>query len=140
MILPDVNVLVYALRTDSPHHATCRAWLAGVVGAGLSFGMSPLVLNSVVRIATDKRIFAQPSDGEEVFRFCDNLLGQPHCVSVEPGHRHWAIFRSLCLDTRTLGRRTTDAWLAALAIENGCEWITMDRDFGRFPGLRWGMP
>jgi predicted nucleic acid-binding protein len=65
---------------------------------------------------------------------------QPHCQTVEPGARHFDIFKKLCLDTGTRGRRVTDAWFAALAIESGCEWITLDRDFARFPGLKWQVP
>jgi predicted nucleic acid-binding protein len=82
----------------------------------------------------------QPSPPEEAFRFCDTLLGQPHCQIVEPGERHWDLFRRLCLETNTHGSRVTDAWFAALAIEWGCEWVTMDRDYARFPGLRWAVP
>jgi predicted nucleic acid-binding protein len=65
---------------------------------------------------------------------------QPHCQAVEPGDRHWSIFRRLCIDTDARGPRLTDAWFAALAIEFGCTWITVDRDFTRFPGLTWRLP
>ena len=67
-------------------------------------------------------------------------MRQPHCEVIEPGDRHWAVFRRLCTDTGMRGRRVTDAWFAALAIEWGCEWITTDRDYARFPGLRWAEP
>jgi predicted nucleic acid-binding protein len=77
---------------------------------------------------------------EEAFGFCEDLLEQPHCQIVEPGERHWGIFKRLCMETNTRGRRVTDAWFAALAIEWGCEWVTMDRDYARFPSLRWAMP
>lgn len=140
MILPDVNVLIYAFRADSPHHALCNPWLTAVVAGDARFGLSPLALGALVRITTNPRAYPQPSTAAEAFTFCDYLLGQPNCRVVEPGERHWAIFRRLCLDTGTAGRRVTDAWFAALAIEWGCEWVTMDRDFGRFPGLRWVGP
>ena len=140
MILPDVNVLIYAFRADMPQHPVCRPWLNAVVTGDARFGLSPVVLSAVVRITTDRRIYPEPSELEEAFAFCENLLGQPHCQVVEPGDRHWSIFSRLCLDTRTSGRRVTDAWFAALAIEWGCEWVTMDRDFARFPGLRWSRP
>lgn len=140
MILPDVNVLVYAFREDMPQHAVCRNWLDGILNGDARFGLSPLALSAAVRITTDRRIFAAPSGLEEAFGFCDNLLGQPNCQVVEPGERHWDIFRRLCLETNTSGRRTTDAWFAALAMEWGCEWITLDRDFARFPRLRWARP
>jgi len=76
----------------------------------------------------------------EAFEFCDILLAQPHCQIVEPGERHWDIFRRLCIETNTRGRTITDAWYAALAIEWGCEWITLNCDYARFPGLRWRLP
>lgn len=140
MLLPDVNVLVYAFRRDVLHHAACREWLDGLVLGDARFGMSPQVLGAVIRITTDRRIYAAPSTLDEALGFCDDLLGQPHCEIVGPGERHWTIFQRLCLETGTIGPRITDAWFAALAIERGCEWVTLDRDFARFPGLRWSRP
>jgi hypothetical protein len=140
MILPDVNVLIYAFRQDSPHHALCHAWLTGIVAGEARFGLSPLALSALVRITTNPRVFRQPSALAEAFGFCDYLRDQPNCEIVTPGDRHWSIFRRLCQETDTTGPRITDAWFAALAIEAGCEWVTMDRDFARFPGLRWARP
>ena len=140
MILPDVNVLIYAFRKDSNGHAVCRPWLDGIVASDTRFGVSPLALSAVVRITTNINFASEPSSLEEAFGFCDNLLGQPHCEVIEPGDRHWGVFRRLCVETGTRGRRVTDAWFAALAIEWGCEWITTDRDYARFPGLRWAEP
>ena len=102
--------------------------------------MSPLTLTDVARIATNPRIFKQPSSVEEAFAFCDNLLGQPHCEQVHPGPRHWSIFKRICLEGGISGPRISDAWFAALAIEHGCAWITYDHDFGRFPQLDWREP
>ena len=135
MILPDVNVLIYAFRKDMPQHALCRAWLAGVVMGDARFGLSPLVLSAIIRITTNPRVFASLALSRRHFGFCENLRAQPHCQVVEPGERHWAIFSELCAETRTLGARITDAWFAALAIEADCEWITLDRDYARFPGI-----
>jgi toxin-antitoxin system PIN domain toxin len=140
MILPDVNVLIYAFRRDMPQHSICRPWLDDIVSGDSRFGISPMALSAVVRVTTDTRIYKVPSEADEVFRFCDNLLGQPHCQVVEPGERHWDIFKDLCITTDTRGRRATDAWFAALAIESGCEWVTFDRDYARFPGLKWHLP
>ncbi|MFL5111831.1 MAG: hypothetical protein ACJ8DL_14175, partial [Microvirga sp.] len=95
--------------------AVCRAWLEAVVSGDARFGIAPPVLSAVVRITTDRRIYTNPSPREEAFRFCDTLLGQPHCQIVEPGERHWDLFRRLCLETNTQGSRVTDAWFAALA-------------------------
>jgi uncharacterized protein len=140
MILPDVNVLIYAFRADLAQHAVCRSWLKGVISGDARFGLSRAVLSAVVRITTNPRVFKAPSAIEEVFGFCEDLLGQPHCQVVEPGERHWEIFRRLCIETATRGPRVNDAWFAALAIEWGCEWVTFDRDYARFPGLTWNVP
>jgi toxin-antitoxin system PIN domain toxin len=140
MILPDVNVLIYAFRKDVPQHAVCRPWLIGVMESDARFGVSPLTLGAFVRVTTNRQIHPAPTPIEEAFAFCDFLLGQPHCQIVEPGERHWDIFKRLCIETETRGPRVTNAWYAALAIEWGCEWITFDRDYARFPGLRWQVP
>jgi toxin-antitoxin system PIN domain toxin len=140
MILPDVNVLIYAFRQDVPQHAACRPWLNGVVAGNARFAVSHRTLSAVVRITTSRRAYREPNTLEQAFAFCQNLLGQPHCQVVEPGERHWDIFRHLCVETDTRGARVTQAWFAALAIEWGCEWITLDRDFARFPGLKWSTP
>jgi uncharacterized protein len=140
MILPDVNVLIYAFRSDVTQHALCRAWLIDVVRRDSAFGLSRMSLSALVRISTNPRISKVPSTLDEAFAFSEYLLGQPNCQIVEPGERHWAIFKRICLETNTHGPDTTDAWYAALAIESGCEWITLDRGFARFPGLKWSAP
>jgi toxin-antitoxin system PIN domain toxin len=140
VILADVNVLLYAFRRDAPHHRVCKSWLDAVVAGDTQFGMSPLALSAVVRIATNSRIYSRPSGLDEALAFCDDLLGQPHCQVVRPGERHWAIFKRLCTEADIRGPRVSDAWFAALAIEHGCTWVTHDRDFARFPGLDWQLP
>ena len=140
MILPDVNVLVHAFRADSLDHQSCHAWLDSVVNGDARYGVSPQVLSGVIRVTTHPKVFAQPSHLDEVLRFCQVLLEQPHCVVIQPGERHWDIFARLCRDADARGNLVPDAWFAALAIESGCEWITLDRDFARFPDLRWNVP
>lgn len=140
MILPDVNVLIYAFRRDLPLHRICRPWLVALVSGDARFGLSPLVLSAVVRITTNTRVFRKPSTVAAAFGFCEDLIGQPHCQIVEPGERHWDIFKQLCTETETRGPSITDAWFAALAIESGCEWVTFDRDYARFSGLKWHTP
>jgi predicted nucleic acid-binding protein len=88
MILPDVNVLIYAFRRDLPQHRVCRPWHRSVVSGDERFGVSPLVLSAVVRITTNPRTFRTPSSTEEAFGFCEDLLGQPHSQIVEAGERH----------------------------------------------------
>ena len=140
MILADVNVLVNAFRADAIQHVACRNWLMSVVNGQDRFGMSPQVLGSVVRIATHPKIFRTPSSTREVVRFCQHLLDAPRCAVVTPREGHWARFSRLCRETAARGNLVSDAWFAALAIESGCEWITLDRDYRQFPGLRWRAP
>lgn len=140
MILPDVNVLIYAFRANSTRHRVCKRWLDGIVLGNAQFGLSPLALSAVARIATNPRVFKQPSSIGEVFAFCENLLGQPNCEPVRPGPRHWSIFTRICVEVGITGARITDAWFAALAIEHGCVWVTYDRDYTRFPELSWREP
>jgi hypothetical protein len=77
---------------------------------------------------------------DEALLFCHTLLEQPHCQLIQPGPRHWKIFADLCRRAKATGNLVADAWFAALAIESGCEWITTDRDYARFEGLRWRTP
>lgn len=140
MILPDVNVLIYAFRRDAARHRICKPWLDCVVRSDRPFAISPLVLAAVVRIATNPRIFREPSPPAEAFEFCNNLLAQPHVERAVPGERHWDIFDRIVRETSTRGLRVSDAWFAALAIERGHAWITYDRDYARFPGLDWREP
>jgi hypothetical protein len=140
MILPDVNVLLCAFRSDAPNHAAYRNWLGDVVNGDSAYGISPQVLSSVIRIATHPRVYARPSALSDAFSFARILLAQPHCTVVTPGPRHWSLFQDICVRASASGNLVQDAWVAALAIESGCEWITTDRDFARFRGLRWRVP
>ena len=140
MQLPDVNVLVYAHREDAPHHAGCRRWLEAMANGDEAFALSDLVLSGFLRVVTHPKVFVRPSPLADAIEFCRQLRERPQCVRVAPGARHWAIFRSLCEGAATKGNLVADAYLAAMAIESGCEWVTTDRDFSRFEGLRWRHP
>ncbi len=140
MILPGANVLIYAFRRDAPRHAEYRDWLEKTLASEPAVGLSDLVLSAVIRITTHPKIFVRPSPLKAVFSYVEFLRRLPNAVRISPGRRHWDIFRELCQKTEARGNRITDAYLAALAIESGCEWITADRDFARFPGLSWRHP
>ncbi len=140
MILPDVNVLVYAHREDAPHHDRYRAWLRETVRADAPFGMSDLVLSGFLRVVTHPRVFTEPTPSARALAFVHALRGRPNCVLIAPGLRHWEIFVNLCQAAGVKGNLIADAYLAALAIESGSEWITTDRDYSRFPALRWRHP
>jgi toxin-antitoxin system PIN domain toxin len=140
VILPHVNILVQAFRSDSSEHGRCRTWLDGVVNGDARYGMAPQVLAGVIRITTHPKVFVKPSRLDEVLRFCNILLAQSRCVVIQPGERHWEIFTRLCTEADARGNLVPDAWFAALAMESGCEWTTLDRDYARFSGLRWRVP
>jgi len=140
VILPDVNVLVYAFREDAPQHGRYRDWLRARVAAAEGFGLAELVLSGVLRVLTHPRIFAPPTPVSRALDYAEKLRTQPNGVLVQPGPRHWEIFTGLCARVDAKGTLIADAYLAALAIEHGCEWITTDRDFARFPELRWRHP
>jgi uncharacterized protein len=140
MILPDVNVLVYAHREDAPDHARYVRWLEDVARGDAAFGLSDLVLSGFLRIVTHPRIFMPPTPLEDALAFVEGLRGRPNCVPVAPGPRHWTLFVSLCRRAGVKGDLVPDAYLAALAIESGSEWITTDRGFARFSGPRWRHP
>lgn len=140
MILVDVNVLVYAHRTDAEDHVAFRRWLEDATSSDQAYGISDLVLSGFLRIVTHPGVFRNPTPLAAAMRFVQELRSQPNCVCVAPGPRHWEIFTRLCSAVAAKGNLVADAYLAALAIESGSEWITTDRDFSRFPGLRWRHP
>jgi uncharacterized protein len=140
VILPDVNVLLNAFRKDTPGHAQYRSWLGDIVNGATPYGISPQVLASVIRLATNPRIYRLPSRIDAVAGFASALMAQPHCQIIQPGPHHWNIFLQLCETANATGNLVPDAWFAALAMESGCEWITIDRNFARFDGLRWRPP
>ena len=140
MILVDVNVLVYAYRRDVRRHDDYRVWLEDVLNGDQDYGVSDLVLSAFLRVVTHPRIFNPPSDFASAFAFAQTIRSQPNAVSVSPGSRQWEIFGRLCEISDARGNLVPDAYLAALAIESGSEWITTDRDFSRFRGLRWRHP
>lgn len=140
MNLLDVNVLVYAFRKDVDRHEEFRDWIHELIHGDAAFGVSEQALASLIRITTHPRIFKQPSTRSEAVAFAEALRRHPSCRSIRPSRTHWSLFLELCEKAEIKGNLVTDAWFAALAIESGCVWITSDRDFARFPRLRWKHP
>ena len=140
MLLFDVNVLVYAFRQDIPESDRYAAWLEDVINSETAYGLSDLVLSGFIRIVTHPRILSPPATIGEALNFTETIRTQPQCVTVSPGPRHWQIFTRLCKEAGVQGNLVPDAYLAAMAMESGSEWVTTDRDFARFPGLRWRHP
>ena len=140
MILLDVNVLVYAHREDAENHQLYRKWLETQLDSFEPCGISELVLSGCLRIITHPKVFTPPSSVAEGLRYVQQLRSHPNTRLVCPGASHWRIFTELCQNVEAKGNLVPDAYHAALAIESGCEWITTDRGFARFPRLRWRHP
>ena len=140
MLVPDVNVFVNAYRPESEHHAEDLAWLERSLQGTEPVGICEQVLASFVRIVTHRRIFDEPTHPREALEFCEVVRSAPSALRLSPGERHWGIFAALCRDVGARGVVVPDAYLAALALEKSATWVTHDRGFARFPGLRWITP
>jgi len=140
MDLPDVNILVYAHRSELTWHSPCHAWLERVINGAESFGMSELVLSAFVRLVTNPKIFKTPTPLETALQFVDTIRQNENCVIISPDLQHWNIFTRLCREINARGNDIPDTYFAALAIESDCEWITTDRGFARFSNLKWRNP
>jgi len=114
--------------------------LTGVLSSDAAYGMSDLVLSGFLRVVTHPRIFQEPTPLEVALTFVREVRDRPNSVLVSPGARHWDIFTNLCNVAGARGNLIPDAYLAALAIESGTEWVTTDRDYARFPDLRLRHP
>ena len=140
MIIPDVNVLVGAFRADAPEHDRLRTWLESAVVGVEDLGLTDAVLTGTVRILTHPRVFAKPTPLARALEQVAALHAADGVVRVTPTPRHWEVFEQLCLAADARGNLVADAAHAAVAIEHGALWVTLDRDFARFPGLRWAPP
>lgn len=140
MKLPDVNLLQYALDEMSPHHPRARPWLEALLSGTEPAGFAWVVILAFVRLSTRPQLFANPLAPAEAFAVVEGWLAQPCALVLHPTERHLALLRGLLEPLGTAGNITTDAHLAALAIEHGGEVCSADTDFARFRGLRWTNP
>jgi toxin-antitoxin system PIN domain toxin len=138
--LPDANVLLYAADRPSPRHLRAKRWLESTLSGSETVAFAWIVLLGFVRVSTNGRVFAHPLTSEQALDEVESWLAQPCATIVHPTDRHTALLRDLLGPLGTAGNLTTDAHLAALAIEHGAELCSSDADFGRFPGLRWTDP
>ena len=140
MRLVDVNLLIYAVNRDTALHDAARTWLEAALTDDEPLGFSWIALLGFVRITTHRRILSRPLEVEQALAVADGWLAEANSRVIEPGPDHWRTVRRLLTAVGTAGNRTTDAHLAALAIDNGCELLSTDSDFSRFPDLRWRDP
>lgn len=136
MILVDANLLIYAVDRDSPHHKNARRWLEETLSGTTETGLAWIVVLAFLRITTHPNIMQKPMPVEMALEYVSNWLNQPFVSFIRPGEQHWQVFRNLVTTTGTAGNLTSDAHLAALAIEYGCDLYSADYDFQRFPGIR----
>lgn len=140
MRLLDVNVLVNAHRLEAPQHGDYRGLVDSMLNGDEPYGVSDFVVNGFVRVVTNHRVYRDPTPLDVALLYAGLVRNQPHATVVGPGPSFWRIFTELCDQAAAKGKLVPDAYLAAVAIEHGCEFISADRDFGRFPGLRWRHP
>lgn len=140
MLLPDVNILIYAHRRESPEHERYAQWLTQLAQGPEPFALSELGASGFVRIVTNSSIWEDPSTVEDALEFIQRLRERSNARLLTHGPGSWDIFAKLCIGARARGKLVADAYHAALAIEHGCELVTADGDFGRFPGLRHRHP
>ncbi len=140
MVIVDANVLLYAVDAVSVHHERSRSWLDASLGGTEAVGLAWIALLAFVRVGTNPSILPTPMTADEATGQVEAWLGAPAAVVPEPTARHAGMLRGLLRETGTAGNLTTDAHLAALAIEHGAEVVSYDRDFVRFPGVRQRLP
>jgi toxin-antitoxin system PIN domain toxin len=138
--IPDLNLLIYAVDRGSPDHAAAVAWWNATLSGSETVGLSWTVLLGFVRLTTSARVVRAPLTSGAALDYVDRWLGLPVTTVVDPTGRHAQVLRDLLEMTGTAGNLVADAHLAALAIEHGAELCSADRDFGRFPGLKWTNP
>jgi uncharacterized protein len=140
VIVIDANLLLYAYGESSPHHERARTWLEEVMSGSETVGLPWQTVAAFVRIATDPRVPGYRRSADEVLRVVSEWLEQPVVRLLTVSERSFQIFRENILDGQASGPLVSDAELAALTIEYGGVLHTTDRDFARFPGLRWVNP
>lgn len=135
MILVDANLLIYAIDADSPHHARAKRWLEEALSGTSPVGLPWIVVLAFLRITTRAGLLRNPLPAAEALAYVDSWFGQPNVTAVAPGDHHWAILGNLLRASGTAGNLTTDAHLAALALEHGAAIASADNDFKRFAGV-----
>ncbi len=140
MILVDANILLYAQDSLHPRHEQARAWWDAQLSGTEVVCLCWTVLCAFIRIATNQRVFENPLSLEQAVARVQSWLDQPCTRVIRPTERHWIVFQQVLVDSQAVANLVTDAHLAALAIEHGCELSSTDADFARFSGLKWKNP
>ena len=140
MIVVDANLLLYAYDPGSPHHKKARKWIEDAFSGGEIVGIPWQTVGAFLRITTNSKLPGQRVTLERAIEVVEMWLEQPNVQFLAPGERHWTLLRQMMIEGQVRGPLLTDAQLAAIAVEYGGVLHTTDRDFARFPGLRWVNP
>jgi len=140
VIVLDANLLLYAYNSTAPNHAQARHWVEEVFSGTEAVGLPWQTVSAFLRIITNRQLIGERLSMEEAAAVVEEWAAMPVVHLLAPGVRHWAFFRRMLVEGKVSGPMTTDAQLAALTMENGGVLYTADRDFARFPGLKWVDP
>ena len=140
MKIVDINLLIYAINKDAPHHIKAKKWLEDSLSSDEPFGFAWIVILGFLRIVTNGRIMPTPLVPEVAIDSVNDWLLQPPSLTIVPSHQHWSILKELLMPFGVAANLTSDAHLAALSIEHGARLYSTDNDFGRFQSLRWTNP
>jgi toxin-antitoxin system PIN domain toxin len=140
LILVDANILLYAEDSVHPRHEQARTWWDEQLSGKGTVCLCWAVLSAFIRIGTNARVFERPLSLEQALARVQSWLDQPCTRVIRPTERHWTVFRQMLTDGQAVANLVTDAHLAALAIEHGCELTSTDSDFARFSKLKWRNP
>lgn len=140
VLIPDANVLLYAVNEDAPQHAQAHGWLDRALSGQATVGFAWVVLLAFVRLSTRVGLFPNPLPVDAALGVVRGWLGQPSAVVLEPGPRHVETLASLLGPLGAGGNLTNDAHLAALAVVHRGQVVSYDVDFARFAGVRWSTP
>ena len=140
MKIVDINLLIYAINKYAPHHSKAKKWLEDCLSSDEPFGFAWIVILGFLRIVTNGRIMPTPLVPEVAMDSVNDWLLQPPSLTIVPSHQHWSIFKELLMPLGVAANLTSDAHLAALAIEHGARLYSTDNDFSRFQSLRWTNP
>jgi len=140
MIIVDANLLLYAINRDSPLHSKAKDWFESALAGREEIGFAWIVILAFLRLTTKPGVFQNPLSPDAAFAIVAEWLDQPLATVVQTGPRHLEMLRMLIAQVGTGGNLTSDAHLAALALEHGAQVCSCDHDFARFPGLDWKDP
>ncbi|MEE8399415.1 MAG: type II toxin-antitoxin system VapC family toxin [Desulfobacterales bacterium] len=140
MILVDANLLLYAVDALHPHHEKARSWWDGQLSGTGTICLCWTVLSAFIRIGTNPRVFEHPLSLEQALSQVQSWIDQPCTRVIRPTEQHWTVFKQVLMEGQAVANLVTDAHIAALAIEHGCELVSTDSDFARFPKLKWRNP